>query len=127
MTAATLLFCAVVALGLTLAAANVQEKPMLLGPRLRRRLGAVHGLAATAALALLLLSLRRPPSAVSVRMGAGHFGLFAALLFGAALLTGLLVLTLLRRRSAVAGPVIALHAVLALAGFLLLLTFGGFA
>jgi hypothetical protein len=87
----------------------------------------VHGLAAAAALALLVLSLQSPPSAASVRMGAGHFGLFAALMFAAALLTGLLVMTMLRRRSAVAGPVIALHAILALAGFLLLLTFGGYA
>ena len=76
--------------------------------------GIAHGTIGAAGLAILLLSLRGPPRGVDT--GVGSFGTIAAILFAAALLTGAALL-LLRRK----GTVMAIHAGLAITGFVLLL------
>ncbi len=58
--------------------------------------GIAHGVIGTAGLTVLLLALRGPPRGVAA--GAGSFGTTAAVVFGAALATGLAVLV--RRRKA---------------------------
>ncbi len=76
--------------------------------------GLAHGAAGAVGLAILLFSLRGPPRGVEA--GAGSFGTTAAVLFGGALLTGVVVL-LVRKK----GPVIAIHAGIAVTGYVLLL------
>jgi hypothetical protein len=81
------------------------------------QLGALHGLIGATGLVLLLLALGGPPRGVS--LGVGAFGLVAAVLLALALLVGLAVLVAfrLRRRP---GALIALHATLAVSGFVIL-------
>lgn len=78
--------------------------------------GIVHGLIGAAGLVVLLLSLRGPPRGVAA--GAESFGKVAAVIFGAALLTGLAVL--LRRRK-VPAVTMAIHSGLAITAYVLLL------
>jgi hypothetical protein len=54
-------------------------------------------------------------------MGVGSFGIAAAVLFALALLFGLIMLLLFRRASPMAGFVIAVHATVAITGYVLLL------
>ena len=81
--------------------------------------GIAHGVVGTIGLILLLLALRGP--ARGIASGVGSFGTIAAVLFGAALLTGAVMLFL--RRKAV---VIAIHAGLAITGYVLLLAWDSF-
>jgi hypothetical protein len=76
--------------------------------------GIAHGVVGAAGLVVLLLALRGPARGVAA--GVGSFGTVAAVLFGGALLTGG-VLLLLRRR----GVVMAIHAGIAITGYVLLL------
>jgi hypothetical protein len=76
--------------------------------------GLAHGLTGAAGLAILLLSLRGPARGVDA--GVGSFGTIAAILFAAALLAGAALL-LLRRK----GMVMAIHAGIAITGYVLLL------
>ena len=76
--------------------------------------GIAHGLAGAAGLVALLFALRGPPRGVAA--GVGSFGTVSAVLFAVALLTGIILL-LLRRR----GVVIAIHAGIAITGYVLLL------
>jgi hypothetical protein len=76
--------------------------------------GIAHGTVGAAGLLVLLLSLRGPPRGVDT--GVGSFGTIAAILFAAALLTGAALLFLRRK-----GTVMAIHAGLAITGFVLLL------
>jgi hypothetical protein len=76
--------------------------------------GIAHGVVGAAGLALLLLALRGPARGVGA--GVGSFGTVAAVLFVAALLTGIVML-LLRRK----GVVMAIHAGVAITGYVLLL------
>jgi hypothetical protein len=82
--------------------------------------GIAHGVIGAAGLAVLLLVLRGPPRGVAA--GVGSFGSTAAVLFGAALLAGLIVLW--RRRT---GPAVtmAIHSGLAVTGYVLLLAWNG--
>jgi hypothetical protein len=79
-------------------------------------LGIVHGLIGACGLVVLLLALRGPPRAAAA--GAGSFGEIATLLFAAAIATGLVILVLRRKRPAVT---MAIHAGLAITGYMLLL------
>ncbi len=80
-------------------------------------LGPLHGLAGASGLALLLLALRGPVRGAAY--GAGGFGTMAAALLGLAVATGIVVLTVRRRRG---DPMLAigLHATLAIFGLVLL-------
>jgi hypothetical protein len=76
--------------------------------------GVAHGVVGAAGLAALLLALQGAPRGVAA--GVGSFGTVSAVLFVVALLTGLLML-LLRRK----GVVMAIHAGIAITGYVLLL------
>jgi hypothetical protein len=79
--------------------------------------GALHGAIGASGFAALLAALQGPPRGVA--FGVGPFGLFAAALLALALLAGLFLLGALRlgRR---ASFLIAVHAGLAIAGFVIL-------
>jgi hypothetical protein len=76
--------------------------------------GIAHGVVGAAGLAILLLALRGPARGVGA--GVGSFGTIAAVLFAAALLSGVGLLLLQRK-----GIVIAIHAGIAISGYVLLL------
>ena len=76
--------------------------------------GIAHGAAGAVGLVLLLLALMGP--ARGVEAGAGSFGTTAAVLFGGALVTGIVILMI--RRKAV---VIAIHAGIAITAYVLVL------
>lgn len=76
--------------------------------------GIAHAAVGAAGLTLLLLALRGPARGVAV--GVGSFGLVAAGLFGGALLTGVGLLLLHRK-----GVVMAIHAGVAITGYVLLM------
>lgn len=80
--------------------------------------GVLHGLLGLVGFAALLLGLRGPPH--GVRMGAGSFGLIAATFVGAALLAGAVILVGRLRRRPPSVVVVAVHATLAIAGFVIL-------
>jgi len=106
--------------GLLLAAATALGLLIVATPKLARfwQPGAIHGTFGVVGFLLLALSLGGPRRGVA--MGAGSFGLDAALLFGAAILTAtLLIAARLRRRPA---PLLAigLHATFAVAGITVL-------
>jgi hypothetical protein len=82
-------------------------------------LAALHGAVGAGGLLLLLLALQGPRRGDA--MGVGSFGITAAVLFALALLFGLFMLLLLRRASPMAGFVIAVHATVAITGYVLLL------
>ena len=79
-------------------------------------IGALHGGTGAIGLVALLLVLRGPPRGVAA--GVGSFGTTAAVLFVAAVLTGLAILARRRRLPAVT---MAVHAGLAITGYVLLL------
>jgi hypothetical protein len=83
--------------------------------------GIAHGLSGAAGLAALLLALRGPPRGVAA--GAGSFGTTSAVLFVAALACGVAVFLLRRKGNAV---VMAIHAGLAITGYVLLLAWSSF-
>jgi hypothetical protein len=77
--------------------------------------GVTHGLAGTAGLALLIPALLGTPRGAAT--GTSSFGVIAGWLFAAALLTGVVVL--LRRRWA--ATTMAIHAGIAITGYVMLL------
>jgi hypothetical protein len=83
--------------------------------------GWLRGVLAVAALVLLLLVLRGP--ARGLAMGAGSFGVIAAWLLGVALVFGLLMLNRSLRRGAIPGAAVPVHAMLAIAGFVVLVAY----
>lgn len=76
--------------------------------------GIAHGIAGAVGLAVLLFVLRGPERGVAA--GVGSFGVTAAVLFAGALLTGLVLLALRRKTVAMA-----IHAGIAITGYVLLL------
>jgi hypothetical protein len=76
--------------------------------------GIAHGVVGIVGLAVLLLALRGPARGVAA--GVGSFGTLAAALFGGAVLTGVALLLLHR-----GGVVMAVHAGIAITGYVLLL------
>jgi hypothetical protein len=84
-------------------------------------IGAAHGTIGAIGLALLLAALGEPTRGVA--LGAGSFRLIAAAMLGTALLAGLTIPLLWRRRRALLSATIALHAIVAVAGYLILATY----
>ena|SRR5271165_856156 len=80
--------------------------------------GAIHGLCGAAGFAALLLALGGP--ARGVTQGAGSFGVVAAVMLGAALGVGGAVPLLWRWRGQPPGGVLAIHAVIAISGYVIL-------
>lgn len=76
--------------------------------------GIGHGVVGAAGLVVLLLALRGPVRGVAA--GVGSFGTLSAVLIGGALLTGAALLLLKRK-----GAVMAIHAGIAICGYVLLL------
>lgn len=76
--------------------------------------GIAHGVVGGVGLVVLLLALRGPARGVTA--GVGSFGTMSAVLFAAALLTGLVILVFRRR-----AVVMAIHAGIAVSGYVLLL------
>lgn len=121
-TSVTLLSCAVAA-GLALAALALRE-----GRDRPRRLplaALAHGSLGVAGLAVLLIALQGPVR--GLRTGTSSFGVIAAILFGIAILLGLLIRLWYRRRDGTPGLLITAHAGAAVAGFTILLAWVGLA
>jgi hypothetical protein len=83
--------------------------------------GALHGVVGTAGLGALLLALRGPPR--GVRTGVAAFGLVAAIFATAAFAVGLAIVALLRRSRGGTGLAIAVHGMLAITAYVLLLAY----
>jgi hypothetical protein len=81
--------------------------------------GLVHGLLGVTGFCLLLIALQEPRRGDS--MGAGSFGVVAAVLFGGALVFGPLIRLFSRRAPEVAGVLLAAHGSLAVTAFVLFL------
>jgi hypothetical protein len=105
---------AAVALGVSLALAYLRGTP----PR-NPIAGAVHGLTGAVGLGTLIVTLQGPRRGDA--QGVGSFGGFAAVLFGVALVLGLLIRLMAQRTPRVAGVVIATHASLAITAFVVIL------
>lgn len=106
-------FCLAVVLGIVLATLHLRPE----GPRPPWQLGNVHGVVGAAGFALLLIALGGAPRGLI--NGTAQFGVFAAALFALALLAGLSLFGVLvaGRRP---GFLMAVHAGLAIAGFVVL-------
>ena len=114
LTAAFAVLAVAVALGTLLAVLHMRE-----GARPPAwPLGALHGLIALGGLGLLLLSLRGP--ARGAGQGTDGFGAAAALTLALAALVGTALLAARLRKRRAAGTLIAVHAMLAVAGFVVL-------
>ena len=83
--------------------------------------GALHGLIGIGSLAILALALRGPPR--GIEEGVGSFGLIAAVLLALAALAGLLQFALRLRDRRLPSPLVGLHAMLAIGGFVVLLAY----
>jgi hypothetical protein len=81
--------------------------------------GVVHGLIGATGLCLLIAALQGPRHGDA--MGVGSFGSFAAVLFGIALVLGLLIPLLAKRSPRVTGVILAAHATVAITAFVLFL------
>jgi hypothetical protein len=80
--------------------------------------GALHGLLGVVGLVTLLLALRGPPRGEA--LGVGAFGGIAAALLAMAALAGLAMFVAFRHRRRIPGPVIAIHAMIAVSGVVVL-------
>lgn len=86
--------------------------------------GGLHALGGVAGFELLVLAIRTsPPGAHAVKMGAGGFRMVATILLGAALAIGLLILVRRLTRSGISSALVATHGMLAVTGYLLLVTY----
>jgi hypothetical protein len=83
--------------------------------------GALHGLIGIGSLVVLALALRGPPRGVD--QGVGAFGLIAAALLALAALAGLVQFVLRLRERRLPSPLVGLHAMLAIGGFVVLLVY----
>jgi hypothetical protein len=92
-----------------------------LRPEAPRRLlfGIIHGMTGALGLGLLIIALQGPRRGDA--MGAGSFGIVAALLFGSAVMIGPVIRVLGKRKPSVTGLVVVTHASLAITGFVLFL------
>ena len=114
-----MLLVATCLLGLTLMAGLGLAVRLSLVPVGRRLWPAIaHGLLGAAGFVVLLLGLRGP--ARGVAMGAGSFGTIAAAMLALALLAALAIIAAQVRRRPPATLVVAVHATLAIAGFVVL-------
>jgi hypothetical protein len=86
--------------------------------------GILHGLGGVAGFVLMVAGLRGPlPFAKAARMGAGAFGAIAGALIAGALVAGLTILLTHVRRRPISPGLVALHGMLAIVGYTLLLTY----
>ena len=112
-----------VALGLALAAILVRSEGR---SRAGKPLGAVHGAAGLIGFGLLIASLSRDTSGRALRgvaSGTASFGLIAAVLLAIALLAAGVIVTQRLRHRAVPVLVVAVHATIAITGFVILLAY----
>ncbi|HJU16577.1 MAG TPA: hypothetical protein VJ770_08895 [Stellaceae bacterium] len=109
------ILCAAVPIGAGLAAAALRGAPAKPPPRL---LPLVHGLLGAAGLAVLIAALHH--GLPRTGMGTSGFGPVAAVLLGLAFVLGLALGALGRGRRP-PGPLVGVHASLAIAGFVVLL------
>ena len=114
---------AVIVLTLAVALGSVVALWHMIGSEVRRRppwlVGVVHGILGLGGLGALLLLLQGPRRGDA--MGVGDFGTAAAVLFAAAVVAGVTVPLLIRRFPRGAGLTIAVHASLAITGYVLFL------
>jgi hypothetical protein len=119
LTAAFTLLTLAVALGAVLAVLHLRTNRTTAPPLLPQwPLGALHGLLALTGLACLALALRGPPR--GVQQGTASFGLIAAVLFVLAALLGARLLAARIFEKPIGGGTIAIHATLAVSGFVIL-------
>lgn len=110
-----------VAIGLGLAAKVLREQPT---PNRRLSLvGAIHGLIGLAGFVVLLIALQGPLR--GLRTGSSSFGAIAAILFGVAIVIGVMIPLWFRRRRLMSAALITVHAGAAIAGFTILLAWAG--
>jgi hypothetical protein len=113
--AAFIALTAAVALGTALAVLHLRSKT---APPAPWRLAALHGVLGIGGLCCLILSLGGPPR--GAEFGVASFGAIAAVLLAMAALAGIGVLLTHRLRRRRAGTLIAVHATLAVSGFVIL-------
>lgn len=109
------IFTIAVLLGAALAVLHLRTNRMVAPPW---PLGALHGILALTGLACLALALRGPPR--GVEQGTASFGIIAAVLFVLAALFGARLLAARIFRKPIGGGTIAIHATLAVTGFVIL-------
>jgi len=86
--------------------------------------GALHALGGVAGFELLVMGLRHaPPTRHAIKMGVAAFGVVSGCLIGAALLFGLLILFRHIGRRAISLKLVAIHGMLAVFGYTLLVTY----
>jgi hypothetical protein len=115
LTGAFVIFTIAVALGAVLAVLHLRTNRTATPPW---PLGALHGILALIGLGCLALALRGPPR--GVEQGAASFGLIAAALFVLAALLGARLLAARIFGKQIGGGTIAIHATLAVSGFVIL-------
>jgi hypothetical protein len=115
LTAAFVILAVAVALGAVLAVLHLRSNRAAAPPW---PLGALHGILAIVGLGCLILALRGPPR--GVQQGTASFGVIAAVLFVLAALLGARFLTARISGKQIGGGTIAIHATLAVSGFVIL-------
>ena len=114
-----MLLAAMILLGVAiLAGLGLVARLSLAPPGMARWPAAIHGLVGGAGFVALLLGLRGPPR--GVHQGAGSFGLMAAGFLAATLLVALSIVAAQLRRRPPPGLAVAIHATLAVGGFVML-------
>ncbi len=115
LTAAFVILTIAVALGAVLAVLHLRANRTAAPPW---PLGALHGILALTGLGCLALALRGPPR--GVQQGTASFGIIAAVLFVLAALLGARLLAARVFKKPIGGGTIAVHATLAVSGFVIL-------
>ena len=115
LTAAFVILAIAVALGAVLAVLHLRTNRTVAPPW---PLAALHGFLAIVGLGCLALALRGPPRGVA--QGTASFGLIAAVLFVPAALLGARLLAARVFNKRIGGGTIAVHATLAVSGFVVL-------
>jgi hypothetical protein len=116
LTAAFVILAIAVGLGAVLAVLHLRTNRIAAPPPWP--LGAVHGILALVGLGCLALALRGPPR--GVEQGTASFGVIAAVLFVLAALLGARLLAARVFKKRIGGGTIAIHATLAVSGFVIL-------
>lgn len=118
LTAAFVILTIAVALGAVLAVLHLQTNIAATPPW---PLGVLHGVLALIGLGCLALALRGPPR--GVQQGTASFGIIAAVLFVLAALFGARLLAARFFKKRIGGGAIAIHATLAISGFVILVAY----
>jgi hypothetical protein len=121
LTAAFVILTFAVALGGLLAVLHLQTNRTASPLLSRWQFGALHGFLAVTGLACLILALRGPPR--GVQYGTASFGIVAAALFAVAALLGARLLAARVFNKPIGGGTIAVHATLAVSGFVILIAY----